>query len=455
MMDRIQQSAPLIRVYCAGLGNLRESVRCLAPVAHKINVIATGKGAFGVADALRANGNAVTKALIIAKEGQTPPEGLPETWHIHYAAHPVPSTMSGDAAQLVQEFERGITAVDGIRVRVITGGSSSMLCEFAPEVCEALAERYSTEEIDTNKAAWRKQIGRYFIESAMDIHDINAIRRLLFAATAGRFLGYIPAGESVKVGIVSDVIPKAEGKAEADAEMARVVGSAPYTPTRPPQVTDYTDALAALQPNAPQILRDILKLGAAGTIITPTQNANPEIHIIDSNHLAVERAAAAASDQFPAAKIHQFPAFHPGMDAASLAKEVARIAKEKHQEGGEHVIIFGTEPTTDLSKIVGDIPPGGRMQHTAFALIPEIAGRPVSILCGATDGDDGVGGFAGAWVSGADAEKCAILEINIEQTLSQFNSQRALERLDALLPGGQSPTNLADIIIVHVGEKRP
>ncbi|MDA1354598.1 MAG: DUF4147 domain-containing protein [bacterium] len=452
-MDKIQQSAQLIRVYYAGLGNLRDSVGGLVPnIDAPINVIATGKGAFGVADALRANGNAVTKGLIIAKEGQTPPEGLPDTWRIHYAAHPVPSTTSADAARLVQEFERGITAADGIRVRVITGGSSSMLCEFAPEVCEALAERYSPEEIGANKAEWREQIGRYFIESAMDIHEINAIRRLLFAATAGRFLGCIPAGKSVKVGIVSDVIPKAADKAKADAEMARVVGSAPYTSSPLPRKREYAEKLAALKPNAPQILRDILELGAKGKITSGDQAAVPEIHVIDSNHLAVERAADMAKTQFPAASIHPFPAFHPGVDATALAKEIATIAKEKHHLGGEHVLIFGTEPTTDLSHIKGAIPPGGRMQHTAFAIIPEIATLPITVLCGATDGDDGVGGFAGAWVSGADAEKCAILEINIQQTLTLFKSQNALERLNRLLPGGQSPTNLADIIIVHVGK---
>ncbi len=107
--------------------------------------------------------------------------------------------------------------------------------------------------------------------------------------------------------------------------------------------------------------------------------------------------------------------------------------------------VWGGESTVALPPHPGR---GGRNQHLALAAARLIAGHAELLLLAAgTDGIDGVTEDAGALVDAESCARLALAELDVEQSLRQADSARALEASGDLVHTGPTGTNVGDLVI--------
>jgi len=141
----------------------------------KLHLVALGKAAGGLAAAfLHRCRRAPDSVFVLAPDGTPTPESvLPFT---RFAAHPVPDNRGAAAArELLAEFA-GARAEDGIVV-LLSGGGSALLAEPLPGV--------DLEEVCALTGA--------LLRAGLPIHELNAVRKHLLAATGARLACAGPA----------------------------------------------------------------------------------------------------------------------------------------------------------------------------------------------------------------------------------------------------------------------
>jgi len=91
---------------------------------------------------------------------------------------------------------------------------------------------------------------------------------------------------------------------------------------------------------------------------------------------------------------------------------------------------------------------GGRTLEFGFAVANAIAGRHnVTVLCVATDGQDGNSGAAGVVVNGSTIERAKALGLDLERASQRNDLAPAFETLGDLVHTGATGTNVCDLAI--------
>jgi glycerate 2-kinase len=377
-----------------------------------------------VEDAYASLGKEV-EGVVVTRYGHGAPT---RSVRVREASHPVPDEAGAEAAEEILALVAGAGAHDHVLV-LLSGGGSALLC--APAAGLTLAEKGELTEA--------------LLRSGADIAEMNTVRKHLSRVKGGR-LAALAAPAPLTALVVSDVV----------GDDLSTIASGP-TVADP---TSYRDALGVLERygiDAPAA-RTVLREGVAGRREETPKPGDPRLatvrtHLVVTNTGSLRAAAAtlAAGGVTP----HLLSSDLVG-EAREVGRMLAAIAAQVWRSGEPLpppcALLSGGETTVTVR---GEGGRGGRNSEGALAFALALPGEAViSALFADTDGVDGIGGHAGAFVTP-----------RLLQGLDRAEARGALERHDSatlfaetghLFVTGPTGTNVNDlrVVIVH-GRRAP
>jgi len=398
MKEKLQPQLILVDLFAAALQaangkNAVEKQLLEQPLEGDIAVLAIGKAAesmmLGAQNILKEQ---IQSALIIAKKGHVVES---PAWPCIEAGHPIPDGNSLQAGQQLLKFLANIPENTQL-LTLISGGASSLV--------EVLPDKMTLADL--------QKMNQWLLSSGLDIHAMNRIRQSVSLIKGGKALHALSTNKVTQL-LISDV----------RYDDPEIIGSGLF-------VSPKNNKL--LPDNMPQWLE---------TFIQPQLDSvkvDIETHIVANNELACQ----AVVDK---AKQDEYDVFYHGQnlygDVFAVAEKIA--AYLKHAESGIH--IWGGEPTIELANIQGR---GGRNQSLALALACEIEhSKDLTILVGATDGNDGPTDDAGAIVDGQTRQRGGSLQ-KAKEHLEKADAGTFLAEAGSLLSTGPTGTNVMDVVIV-------
>lgn len=395
---------------------------------RNLYVVGGGKAARGMGEAAaRVLGGRVTEGILAVREGEGGESGAVRFLE---TGHPIPDEGSREAARSMMNLLSGALKEDLVLV-LLSGGGSAMI--------SATPEGISIGE--------KERVLRFLLRSGADIAEVNTVRRHLSLVKGGRMA---EAAHPARVWVL--LLSNVPGDDPAD------VASGPFSP----DPTSYRDALQVLRrrnvlSRVPASVVRHLESGAAGEVPETLKPGNPAFEgvttvVLASNRTALEAAAEAArSDR--AAKIRTLPEFLRGEARECGRAFVAEMRKvsERTSPGQTVLLLAGGEMTVT----VAGKGRGGRCQEFALAAAISLDGEErMGVLCGSTDGIDGVTDAAGGFAYGISCARSRTLSLSPRAHLDDNNSYALLSKLGDLLRTGPTGTNVADIAVGVIAPKR-
>jgi hydroxypyruvate reductase len=380
-------------------------------------VIAAGKAAAAQLAAFAAAWPRSFAGLLVVP-GDTPLPTLPPGIEVIRAGHPVPDACSEQAAirALALAMEAGR---DDRLVVLLSGGASALLAAPAPGLT----------------LAHKQDLTRRLLAAGLDIQSINGIRRKLSRIKGGR-LAHAFAGTELWLFALSDV----PGDVLAD------IGSGPCSPD-PLSLAGARDALARTGIEPPPAVAARLASASAA----PLPADDPCFRRVRSGLIGRPAdALAAATATLGAAGWPVRQLGEATGPALELARAHARAVARVMQEGGRVALVSGGETTHPVANPAGQ---GGR--NTAYLLALALAlpaGATISALAADTDGIDGVGGHAGAFLDPGTLARARAAGVDPVAALAADDSARPFRAAGNLLLTGPTGTNVNDLRILLVGD---
>ena len=380
-------------------------------------VIAVGKAAASMAQAVREAGCDAPGICVTTDESYAEVDGMTG----FASAHPVPDERGITASAAVSEMLDRLTEADHLLL-LVSGGGSALLP--APAEGMGLADKQALNEA--------------LLASGLDIHEMNAVRRLFSTLKGGRLarraapakltqflLSDVPGDrlESIASGpAIADPVPL-----ETTLELIRKTG------------LDRLDFMPA------QLHR--IETGVADMPVRPGDPlaAGVTTHLLASN--AICRDAAADVMRGALGGMAELPLPDLAGEASDCAVDLAARMSGACGEAGVWAVTGG-ETTVQLGTSPGK---GGRAQEMGIAFAEAMHGSqtagPWTALIGGTDGRDGPTDAAGALVSGDDPFDPAAAA----DALAAHDSYQYLDATGQLLTVPPTGTNLGDIAIFVAG----
>ena len=368
----------------------------------EVYVLALGKAAEAMLQGARAAlGAQLHSALLVTKPGHvTRAIKAIEGVTVMEAGHPVPDAASLRAGQGVLDFIDAAPR-DAQLLFLISGGTSSLV--------EVLPPGVSLNDL--------QRLNQWLLDSGLDIHDMNVLRKRLSCIKGGRLAGYLH-GRNVMQVLISDV----PGDNPAD------IGSGLLVPEEDGHVSvaALPDWLQVLLQHEPPLQRD------------SSCFQDIETHVIASLDDAM--AAAALETKKLGYKLQVHTERLNG-DAAVAGRRLAGVLVD----GPPGVHLWGGETSVEMPANPGR---GGRNQHLALAAAEMLAKRnKVWLLAAGTDGNDGAGTEAGALVDGGTIMRGTMNRMDAAECLRRADAGSFLEQSNDLIATGPTGTNVMDIVI--------
>lgn len=424
ILSVLQREADEISLRCG-----RVSATARWDEVRNFYVVGGGKAARKMGEAaIRVLGDKVTTGILAV------PKGTGGEWGpilFHEAGHPIPDDGSWEVSRRIMELLSNAGEGDLV-LALISGGGSSMLS--APPKGVSVGDK--------------ERVIRFLLRSGANIREVNTVRRHLSLVKGGQ-MAEVARPARVWVLILSDV----PGDDPAD------VASGPFSPDS----TTYREALHVLArhgilPETPASVRERLDAGAAGEIPETLKPGAPAFErvtsaVVASNQTALEAAAVAAkSDR--AAMVRTLPGFLRGEArdcGRAFVSEMEKIAN-RTPPGRTILLLAGGE----LTVTVTGKGRGGRCQEFALAASIALDGKEeMGVLCGTTDGIDGVTDAAGGFAYGNSCARARTLGISPRAHLDDNNSYALLSALHNLFHTGPTGTNVADIAVGVIAQEKP
>jgi len=399
------------------------------PPAGRCLVLGAGKAAGAMAQALEAAMRARWPAaarervsgLLITAYGHVPAGYRPGLWELVQAAHPVPDAAGEAAARRMLELCRGLTA-DDLVICLISGGGSALLS--LPAAGLTLADKQA--------------LHRALLRSGASIGEMNCVRKHLSAIKGGRLAAACAPGPLLSL-LISDV----------PGDEPAVIASGPTVA----DASSCQDALAIcaryrleLPPAARQGL-------LSGAFESPKPGdacfARTQLRMLATPQQSLEAAAEAARALGLAAHILsdeiEGEAREVGRVHAALARAVARRGQPFARPC---VLLSGGETTVTVAAPAAAARPagqGGRASEFLLGCALALDGEPgVYGLAADTDGIDGVGDNAGAFLTPSSLARARALGLNARAELDGHNARGFFAPLGDLLITGPTLTNVND-----------
>ncbi|EYF00715.1 glycerate kinase type-2 family protein [Chondromyces apiculatus] len=381
-------------------------------VPGRVALLAVGKAAgamtLGALGAMGSWGERVAEGLVVVPRL---PEGLalgPKV-EVRAAAHPVPDERSVAAGELALALAGRLKAGD-LLLALVSGGASALLA--VPPAGVSLGEKQALVSA--------------MLDAGAPIQEVNLVRRHLSKVKGGRVAAAASPAVTFTL-MMSDVI----------GGLPHDIGSGPTVP----DPTCVDEAHAALLRWAPQFAR---LAGALGESLDPASVRGlgaQQSRMLATPDALAEALAAALEARGWAARVAPAEAGEAEVVAARRVAQASMLAP------GEALVI-ACEPTITLPARRGE---GGRAGWVALAALQRLP-PDAALLCAASDGVDGSSGAAGALVSGADAARVSVGEI--DAALGRFDDGPLHRRLGTQLVGDPTGHNLSDVHAVVRGPPR-
>ncbi|MDX1501471.1 MAG: DUF4147 domain-containing protein [Thermoanaerobaculia bacterium] len=408
---------------------VREALAGRPAAAGPVRLIAFGKAAAAMtAGALDALGEAVTGGVVIAPDPPAPP--LPRRLRFFRGGHPTPNAAGVEGARAALELARA--AGEGAELLCLISGGGSALATLPPEGVE-LADLAKTTSL--------------LLEAGAPIGELNCVRKHLDCLKGGR-LAAAAAPARVTALVLSDVV----------GDPLDVIASGPVTPDR----TTFRDAVETLERRGlwerlPPRVRGHLGAGLEGEEPESPKQGDPcfarvSARIVGNNRLAAEAALAEAERRGYHAKLLTTlltgEAREVGRVLAALGKEVRRSGEPVSPPG----CLLAAGETTVTVTGPGR---GGRNQEVALGAALELPGEDGILVASiATDGVDGPTDAAGGFGTGTTLKRAAAAGLDPVAALAANDAYPLLEALGDLVVVGPTGTNVMDLQLVLVAERR-
>jgi glycerate-2-kinase len=393
------------------------------PVAGRLTLLALGKAALPMARAaLGICGDLVRGGLVVT---HARPAGLERLGplRVREAGHPLPDARSleagRDAAALVSDVGPG-----DLLLALLSGGASALAA--------LPAEGLDPGDLAATTAA--------LLGGGASVEELNAVRKHLSAISGGR-LARLAAPAPVLVLALSDV----------PGDPLDVIASGPFAP----DPTTFGDALAAIGRRGgdrvpPRVVAH-LERGARGLIPETPKSGDllfgGVTHLLVGNGVMAARAAAARA----AALGYEASAIREPLrgEAREAGRKIAAWALELAATGRAACRVWHGETTVTVAGTGA----GGRNQELALAAALELDGAKGVLLASlGTDGRDGPTDAAGGVADGGTAGRIRAAGLDPAALLGDNDSNRALAAASDLLVTGPTGTNVADLVVLLIGE---
>lgn len=386
--------------------------RALAPAINSLDVeptfiIAIGKAAVAMAEACRNSGLSAPGIMVTNRENA---KNVPE-FDLFIGGHPVPDEGSLRGAEAVMARLADLDEDDHLLV-LLSGGGSALMALPMPGLT-------LDHKIRLNQA---------LLASGLDIHAMNAVRRLFSRVKGGR-LAACAAPARVTQWALSDV--------PGDALIS--IASGPFAAETTPheETRGFLEISGLLEEDWVQ---ETLARLNGGELEMPLLPGDPRLDIVTSSILASNRICVEAAQAALGMSSVELPELKG--EASVMGQRLAQLLIETK---GPLVGVGGGETVVSLP---GGHGLGGRSQELALSFLAAMAKldeqRDWVCLAAGTDGRDGPTDAAGGCVTSAmirhgDAALAA---------LKAHDAYHCLDAIGGLVRCPPTGTNLADLVIV-------
>jgi glycerate 2-kinase len=399
------------------------------PLNGRLYVIGAGKASAKMAQATEEIlGDAITGGIVVTKYGH----GLPvERIKIVEAGHPIPDLAGVRAVARTRDLLSRLNKNDTVLCLISGGGSALWPAPASPVTLDEIQD-----------------VTGHLLRAGATIHELNAVRKHLSAIKGGQLVQWASPARVISL-IVSDVV----------GDSLDFIASGPTVP----DTTSFPGALNIVQQydiKVPSGVADRLHRGAAGEVPETPKPGARLFENVDNVSIANNRVLVdAACDQ---AKQLGFQTLILGTEVEGEAKEIARFyaAIAREIAGAGHPVkppacVLGAGETTVTVRGHGL---GGRNQEMALAWAIAVSARPPSAECCfasiASDGTDGPTSAAGGLVDPFTCSRAVELGMIPSQYLRENDSSNFLKSTGDLIVTGPTQTNLMDLQILLVDERR-
>ena len=385
------------------------------PKDKKIHLFGSGKAVLSMAKTIYQElDEKIEKAVLVG-----PYENSLDKNSLLYlqSTHPIPSIKSIYAAESLKNSLESLEE-DDFFIYLLSGGNSALV--------ELPVEGISIEDLQTTTDL--------MLKGSMPITAMNCIRKHLSQVKGGRLTSQCKAKGIVLV--LSDVLSN-------DLE---AIGSAPlyYDSSTFSDAINYLMEYQLLE-KLPKCVKEYLLLGKTVKIIdTPKkEKENIKHFLIASNEILLTDIKEKLFEKNIASQI---------MDT-KIEKDVNLVVDDlldfidSKQEG---CFIFGGEALVQVTSNGN----GGRNQHLVLSFLNKFPkNRKITLLSAASDGIDGNSNSAGAVIDNESLGKTALLSLDINKYLKDFNSNAFFKKLGDLVDTGPSHNNMLDVLIIYIENK--
>jgi len=397
------------------IGDLRFAFRdAIARQKGRVIALGAGKASAAMAAALErewaAAGGGPLEGLVVTRKGY---EAETQTIEIVTGGHPYPEEGSAAVAQRMLTLAKDLTA-DDLLIGLWSGGGSALLACPPDEV-----------PFDDFRA-----LTKSLLASGADIHDINTVRKHLSHISGGRL-----AQTAAPAALLNLIIPDVVGG--EDSETLSAIASGPTVP----DPTSVADAARILERHGQ-------------TAFIPALSETPKTW----DEIGIETRRTILGDDITsvvaaesALERQGFKLAHKDAAVTGEAREVARahaaLAQETAARSEKAFIVTGGE----LTVTGAEGGQGGPNQEYALALAIALDGAPgIAALAGDTDGIDGNGAAAGAFVFPDTLQIMRDAGVDPHQALESHNSGSAFAAIGDLLTTGPTQTNVNDLRLIVI-----
>jgi hydroxypyruvate reductase len=379
-------------------------------------VLGTGKAAASMTAAFCAHWSAPTRGLVVTRYGHGLKAGETSSGvEIVEAGHPSPDASSLAAGARLLELAASARE-DEYLICLISGGGSSLAAAPMPPL--------TFEQ--------KRSAANYLIRVGADIREINCVRKHLSKLKGGRLAAAAHPSPAITF-VISDI----PGDDVAD------IASGPTIP----DATTQADALAILERYRYPKIAELMPVLGRSDAETPKPGASgferDTVHLIATASTALDAATRFLRG-------NGYEVVYLGDDLADEAQELgrrhAKLAKEQRARGKRVAILSGGETRVVLGEGSGR---GGRNTEYIASLAIELDGCPgVFALAADTDGIDGHGDHAGAFIVPETLRHGAVLGTSLAELLARHDTYSYFDSGRYLVKTGPTRTNVNDFRLI-------
>jgi hydroxypyruvate reductase len=386
--------------------------------AGRVVVIGAGKASARMAEAVESAWGPA-EGLIVAPHGYG--RSLAGISLVE-AAHPVPDDASEKAAHAALALASGLGEQDTL-VCLISGGGSALLSAPAGEI----------------SAADKRAVNQALLLSGAPIQEMNCVRKHLSRIKGGRLAAAAAPAQIITLA-VSDVV----------GDDLSVIASGP-TLADPTTITNAQEIISRYQIDVPESVRRHLQTDDETPKAADLATIRQQVHIVTkpSDVLAAVQSVGEGLD---------LNVVNLGDAIEGEAREVGKILAgiaasiRRHQMpvAAPALIISGGETTVTVRADGKPGSKGGRNTECALAFALATDDKDIHALMADTDGIDGRGSHAGAYVSPRTLEKIRAAGGDPRAFLAEHDSATAFDLAGGLITTGQTATNVNDFRAILV-----